>query len=568
MHFGDTAELPFPIAIEDDPVDVTAAGIGLPAIGFRGAEADVHGGAGGIVGIEDGHDGLAVHFGSGDGGGDAFAGHIGEGLVEKLGGVRAASADETGIEPLFGDALQVAEEIEAGFLAGLAPMLFEQALGEVEEHGGGAGVGGVFETEIDAFADDAFIAGFRGADEVRGEVEDGIGVEGGGEAFLGELDAVAGDAGEADFEVVAVGADGFDLDGFAGLLRRGDNGLGGEVEGDAENVGVFRGEEAVAIKVVGLAAEGAADDLFAEKLSAEGAHAEDVGDGVGVPAFGEHRDRDDTANGFAEAAFLADGVHGFAEEGVVGEVVGTVGVAGALHNVAAEAFDFVDSGGAEVVVEGVPGGELFTIDEEGVRTRKRAAVLIEVAEEGESAMDKRTIPVIAMEAGDVVVDELGGGGVVAHHDEAGRDADGRIAPEVEGFFVVAVEGFEGGLEFDRNAKGVESFGFAPAFFWHFGADVVPEIAELGHVAARDVVGDGNAGEFDDAALDGVHEGEVAHGPGKESAFGVARATEEERGGGEIEDARDAELAFYGFEAGDPEAGGFVVALGFFAVVTF
>ena len=43
------------------------------------------------------------------------------------------------------------------------------------------------------------------------------------------------------------------------------------------------------------------------------------------------------------------------------------------------------------------------------------------------------------------------------------------------------------------------------------------------------------------AFDGVHKGEIAHGPGEEGAFGVAGAAEEERSGGEIDDTGDAEL---------------------------
>ena len=58
------------------------------------------------------------------------------------------------------------------------------------------------------------------------------------------------------------------------------------------------------VQVVGLAAQRAADDLLAEKLRAEGADAENVRDGVGVPAFGEHRDRDDAADRAAELAGL------------------------------------------------------------------------------------------------------------------------------------------------------------------------------------------------------------------------------------------------------------------------
>ena len=63
------------------------------------------------------------------------------------------------------------------------------------------------------------------------------------EPLLGQLHAIAFDARKADFERVALGADGLDLNRLARRLRRGDDRLRGEVEGNAEDVGVFDVEE-------------------------------------------------------------------------------------------------------------------------------------------------------------------------------------------------------------------------------------------------------------------------------------------------------------------------------------
>ena len=71
---------------------------------------------------------------------------------------------------------------------------------------------------------------------------------------------------------------------------------------------------------VAHAAQAAADDLLAEQLRAEGADAEDVRHGVGVPALGEHRDGDDALDLLAELARLADGVHHLAQQVLVGQV--------------------------------------------------------------------------------------------------------------------------------------------------------------------------------------------------------------------------------------------------------
>ena len=139
-----------------------------------------------------------------------------------------------------------------------------------------------------------------GPDEIGRQLQDRVVVELGRQPLLRQLDAVALDAREADLERIALGAHGLDLDRLARRLRRRDDRLGGEVERDAEDVGVFDVEQAFLVQVVGLPAQGAADDLLAQELGAEGADAEDVGDGVGVPALGEHRDRDDAADRLAE----------------------------------------------------------------------------------------------------------------------------------------------------------------------------------------------------------------------------------------------------------------------------
>ena len=62
--------------------------------------------------------------------------------------------------------------------------------------------------------------------------------------------------------------------------------------------------------------------LLAEQLRAERAYAENMRDGVGIPALGEHGDADDTLNVFAELAGLADRVHHLAQQVFVSEILG------------------------------------------------------------------------------------------------------------------------------------------------------------------------------------------------------------------------------------------------------
>jgi len=81
------------------------------------------------------------------------------------------------------------------------------------------------------------------------------------------------------------------------------------VERDAHDVGIFDIEQAgLRVEIIGLAAQAAADDLLAQEFGAERAHPQDVGDRVGVPALGQHRDRDDATHLLAEPFGLAASV--------------------------------------------------------------------------------------------------------------------------------------------------------------------------------------------------------------------------------------------------------------------
>ncbi len=73
---------------------------------------------------------------------------------------------------------------------------------------------------------------------------------------------------------------------------------------------------------VAHAAQPAPDHLLAQQLRAEGAHAQDVGDGAGVPAFGEHGDRDDALDLFTQPALFANRVHHFAQQVFIGQRIG------------------------------------------------------------------------------------------------------------------------------------------------------------------------------------------------------------------------------------------------------
>ena len=128
----------------------------------------------------------------------------------------------------------------------------------------------MFQRQIDALTDKTLVAGFGRADEIWGEFQRAVGCELRFEPLLRQFGAIALDPRKADFERVAIGADGVDMDRVIGLGRLGLNGRRGEIERDAENVGIFYLEQAIGLLDIGLAAQGTTDDLFAKQLRAEG----------------------------------------------------------------------------------------------------------------------------------------------------------------------------------------------------------------------------------------------------------------------------------------------------------
>ena len=97
--------------------------------------------------------------------------------------------------------------------------------------------------------------------------------------------------------------------GRAGLDR-----ARGKGERNAHDLGVLDIEQfAILARLIGQPAQASANYLLAQKLGAKGADPENVGDGVGVPALGQHRHRDDATDLLAEASLAPDRVHDLAQ---------------------------------------------------------------------------------------------------------------------------------------------------------------------------------------------------------------------------------------------------------------
>ncbi len=179
-----------------------------------------------------------------------------------------------------------------------------------------------------------------------------------------------------------------------------------EAERDAVDLRVLGREVAVRSGLVAHPPQAAPDDLLAQELGAEGADAEDVGDGVRVPALGQHGDRHDAADLLAQAVLLADRVHHLAQEVLVGDLVyRAAGEAGPVVG-----LELVDLGGGDLLERGIhrfARFELRGVDEQRVRTARPEPAL-DVAEDRQRARDRdgRAVGQGLLPARDPVEDRL------------------------------------------------------------------------------------------------------------------------------------------------------------------
>ena len=123
----------------------------------------------GVEGVEGGEDGPLADVLGDDGVGDALAGHVGEFQVQQLRWAGVALAHQMRGQPVQHDGLELAEEVQLGRLVGRAPLGLHQPLRQVVGDGVVAVGVQALQREVHAFADDAFVAGDRRADEGRGE---------------------------------------------------------------------------------------------------------------------------------------------------------------------------------------------------------------------------------------------------------------------------------------------------------------------------------------------------------------------------------------------------------------
>ena len=105
-----------------------------------------------------------------------------------------------------------------------------------------------------------------------------------------------------------------------------------------------------------------------------------MGDGVRIPAFGEHGHRNHAANRIAQTTYLAHRVHHLAQQVLLADALAGLGVTGALDDFAAESLDLVGRHTAKAIVQRVTGFELLAVNQQCSGATQCVAVLVVVAE--------------------------------------------------------------------------------------------------------------------------------------------------------------------------------------------
>ena len=194
-------------------------------------------------------------------------------------------------------------------------------------------------------------------------------------------------------------------------------------------------------------------------------------------------------------------------------------VSSTLHNVAPQLFDLRPREVPEIVIERLTGLQLLAIDQQRTRARNRIAMFVEVTEQGEAAVLEFVVG--PPKTGDIVVNQLRSRSIVTDNNEARRNPQPALLPLLVGFFVMSVKGVERRDERGGQRQRVQMLRLTATLLRHLTPNGLPKIPKRGHFSTRNVIGHRHTRQLNDAALDSVHQGEVAHHPGEKRRFGIA-----------------------------------------------
>jgi hypothetical protein len=132
----------------------------------------------------------------------------------------------------------------------------------VEQDARLAHVGQVLDGQPDALADNAAHVDDRRSDQLGVQFEHRVRAEFRRQPLVRQFDSVTLDAGKGDLQRIPIRADRTYADRLFWSGGRRNHRLGGEVEGDAEHIGIFDIELVILVQIVGLTAQRAAHDLL------------------------------------------------------------------------------------------------------------------------------------------------------------------------------------------------------------------------------------------------------------------------------------------------------------------
>ena len=316
-------------------------------------------------------------------------------------------------------------------------------------------------------------------------------------AGTGRLDHVAGERRELD----APGAAAWHrehpvprLGRLRGVVRAGHR---HEVERHAEHVGELRRQAAVAVEAVVVgAAQRPAGHLLAQQLGAERPEPQDVDHGARVPALGEHRHRHHAADLLAQPARAAHRVEGLPDDIAV--------VAGGAGRPQLDGLGLQGPPQLAGCGDGVVALHLGVHQQGAEAVLGAAAVAADVGEQlvGAGVVDGGAVVGVLGEAGDVVVEGLGVGDGVGHHDEHRRGGQAVLFPALVRLVVLLVQGAESVAE--RGRRGAVAAD-------RLGVGVAVEVAPR-HLPVVAVVVHRHPGDLHQAGLDAVHQREIRGDP--------------------------------------------------------
>ena len=115
-----------------------------------------------------------------------------------------------------------------------------------------------------------------------------------------------------------------------------------------------------------------------------------MGDGIGIPAFSQHGDRDHTTDRLPQCSRFTDGIHHLSQQCCIIDVLACTQLVGevttTLQCFALKTLNFISGDVSEILVQCFTRLQLFTINQQRIRTRQLVTMLVIVTEQFKSSV--------------------------------------------------------------------------------------------------------------------------------------------------------------------------------------